>query len=237
MGEKRRKIYPGYGRINFYSDTYAHISINNYCRAKELYNDIIKADYKMCNLDPTIHSTFYNHVIISVVFSAMAIEAFVNDYAASCMGDELFYQNFDHLSIISKLQLIAEFILKRKFDKTKSYYSNVKEIFSARDKFVHSKSQSADDYFNKNNITFPDNFEEYVSHFDAENYLVAEKDELNKEFCLSQTAIKAMRDIAKYFDNIDSNCYAFFRLLGIGEFSKEENDYKTIISDFSIKIH
>ena len=120
MKETRRKIYPGYGRFNCYASTYAGISIDNYCRTKKLYEDILKAEYKWCDLDFDIHHTFFNHLIISVVFCAMAIEAFVNDYAASCMGDKLFYQNFDHLSVISKMQLIAKFILKTEFNKEES---------------------------------------------------------------------------------------------------------------------
>ena len=129
MEINRRDIYPEYGRINCFASTYAEMSIDNYCIAKKLYTDIMKADCKSYMFDFDIHRTFFNHVIVSVVFSAMAIEAFVNDYAVSCMGDKLFYQNFDHLSVISKLQLIAEFILKTEFDKEESYYSNLKLIF------------------------------------------------------------------------------------------------------------
>ena len=234
MEDNRRKIYPGYGRVFCYASTYAKISIDNYCRAKELYNSIVEANYDSLNLDEGIRCKFFDHVIVSVVFSAMAIEAFINDYAASCIGDDLYYQNFDHLSVIGKLQLISSFILKTEFDRTSSCYSYVKEIFSARDKFVHSKSQSAYAFFKKNNLSFFEESEECEYEFDPDDWRIMDKNELNEEFKLCKTAIKAMRNITSYFDGIDSNCYAYFRLLGFGSITEQEEDIKTVIADFSI---
>ena len=50
-----------------------------------------------------------------------------------------------------------------------------------------------------------------------------------------KTAVKAMRDIAYFFDRVDNNCYAKFRLLGIGALNKDEENIKTVIADFAIK--
>ena len=108
-------------------------------------------------------------------------------------------------------------------------------ILSKRDIFFHSKSQSTDDFFEKNNISFSEKFAEDDSELDIDNIFIIEKNDLDNEFHLSKTAVKAMRDIAYFFDRVDNNCYAKFRLLGIGALNKDEENIKTVIADFAIK--
>ena len=93
--------------------------MRNYYWAKKSYDTLDKTDYEnyLYVLDE-----IHKYTISTVVFSAMSIEAFFNNYAASCLGDEEFYDNFDKLSVISKFKLIAKFILKEDIDKTQSYY-------------------------------------------------------------------------------------------------------------------
>ena len=117
-------IYPNSFRINYFANTYCEMAMESYYNAKDLYLQIKKDNY----VGERIHELvgMEKQVISAVVFSAMCIESFFNDYSAACLGDVEFYDNFDKLSTISKFQLIAQFILKKEIDKSKSYYSRLK---------------------------------------------------------------------------------------------------------------
>ena len=66
-----------------------------------------------------------NYIEISV-FSIMCVEAFLNDYIASCILDDNYYKNFDMLNILAKLNLIVQFIFKDDSDKSEKCTSKLK---------------------------------------------------------------------------------------------------------------
>ena len=142
---EKKDIGSEQARVNCMVSQYSDIAVENYRNAVLLYKEMDKVHFKEMMLQEQ-YQIFYQKVVISAVFSAMAIEAFINNYAAACLGDNFFYENFDRLSIIGKLQLISKFLFEKEVDKGKEYYYCLKTTFSLRDKLVHSKSSSLYDF-------------------------------------------------------------------------------------------
>ena len=182
-------------------------------KLKELGYSVIGTDEYYANME--------KNVVITIVFSAMCIESFFNDYAAACLGDSEFYDNFDKLSELSKFELIAKFILKTTIDKEKSYYSNLKFLIKKRNSYVHNKS-----YKYKFDSTL--NYEDLAFFTDEgpEEELILDKKIINQELKDAVISLKAIRDIAIFFDEHDSSAYAMSRTFGTSCFSVE-SEYKS----------
>lgn len=226
-----KAIYPQHLRENFYAGTYCEIAMESYYQAKKLH-DIIKKEHYILS---SVHDIFDmdKKSIITVVFSAMCLEAFINDYAAACLGDPDFYDNFDKLSTISKLQLIAKFIWKDDLDKSQAYYCRLKRLFKERDAIVHSKSHLA-----KYQGLTEDEFKQYVSQkleradnvgYEDDTF---KKEEIDQVIKTALDSLKAVYDIAKLFDAHDSNVYAVSRLIhpkGVYWGETAEKQYKSVV--------
>ena len=233
-----RDIYPNLSRKNYLAGIYAEIAMQSYYNAHNLYEDIKKNNYN-CN-DFYQLSEMEKQVISTVVFSAMCIESFFNNYAASCLGDAEFYDNFDKLSTISKFQLIAKFILKMDIDKSKAYYSRLKQLIRCRDNYVQNKSKlskfqglSEDEYGKIKE------FREYIDEKLMECTLP--KVDIDNTFKEAYNALKAIYDIAFLFDLYDSNIQAVTRLFqpyGIVYGEVLERKFKTVVfKDLGIKVN
>lgn len=233
MGNNRKAIYPLCARSNWMVSNYSDIAVDNYQNAKSLYKEIELANFNAINMEEQYHK-FCHSIVISIVFSAMAIEAFVNNYGAVCLGDDFFYENFDRLSVISKMQLISKFLFHENFDKSKEYYYCLKNTFSERDKFVHSKTISTYDYCNKKGYVLHNDLKECIaSRKELLEDPVLDKDEMLSDLKLAFTAIKAMKNIAEYFDENDSNVYAIISFFHVGDicnvdYSKYHQIYKEL---------
>ena len=216
-------------RIDNLSSNYVDIAMQHYYDAKIMGNHMI---YDCDAVEAfQLQSDFYKHSIISIVFSHMAIEAFLNDYAATYLGDNTFYGNYDNLNTLSKFHFIATFVLQAEFDKSKSYYGLLKDLTKRRNAFVHNKSQEIDlpdsDKDIPNGVEF-----EYPARRDTEY-----KQQLRETF----NALKAIRELAIYFDKNDKGFNAIGRLFWptIVEESieyKKSIEYKVeSLSDLGIK--
>lgn len=185
------------------------------------------------------YSSLVKSIVSTVVFSEMSIESFFNDYAAACLGDSEFYGSFDRLSVLGKFELISKFILNTTVEKGKSYYSHLKALIKQRDEYVHNKSSyssfqgySAQEIEEIHKLHQSDDFEY------AEPLL--EKKEINDYLRTGLNSLKAIRDIANYFDEHDSNAHSIARLFhpsGILYSSPKEIQYKTLVlSQLGIKV-
>lgn len=238
----QRSIYPWVGlrQGGIYSN-YADIAIEHYYFAKQGYNELLRSGTEAYNLCGDIR----NNSIISTVFSAMCIESFLNNYAAACLGDDDFYGNFDKLSPEGKLQLIAMFILKVQIDKGASYYCHLKRLFKDRNMYVHNKSRgySWEEICRIHNVTpMPlDEINDLYEH--PENYELVQNSEeqwkQEKEYIASaQNGIKAMRDIATFFDTHDDTAYAISQLFNpnFNNIALEPtHPFNRVLSDFNIQ--
>ncbi len=207
--ETSKSIYPNIPRLNDYSSLYCEIAMQNYALAKMCFKKIEEGNYDITLSDT--QKEMFKCCIATVVFSAMSVESFFNNYAASCLGDDNFYDNFDSLSLISKFQLISKFILKAQVDKSQSYYSYLVLLNRIRNNYVHNKSVTS---------VISCNTEEELKafqkiwgskEFDWENPTLNEE-AIKTEFLNTQNAIRAIREIAYFFDMNDDSVYAVNRL-------------------------
>lgn len=200
--------YPEFNcRENYLAGVYCEMALEFLYDVYELYDAIKKENYAGYMVEEKREMD--KKVISLIVFSAMTIESFFNNYAASCMGDDEFYENFDRLSTISKFQLIAKFMLKINIDKSKAYYSYLKELIKNRDVFVHNKSKE---------FTFRTYSEsEYEKIIEEEKELEKAgcfddlsniKDETEKDIRIAINALRAVKEIAEVFDKCDNNINA-----------------------------
>ena len=77
-------------------------------------------------------SDVHDKAIISIVFSAMTVEAFINEYGISNFSSSYFKTHLDKLSLISKLVLIPKLANKTELDTTGQVYEEVKWLIEFR---------------------------------------------------------------------------------------------------------
>ena len=220
------------GRVNALYSNYTEIAVNNYYYAKSILKEIKRhreLDFCESNFMKAEHA-----IMITCVFSIMAIESFFNDYAATQLGDKEFYGNYDMLSLISKFQLIAKFILKADIEKDKAYYSNLKRAEKIRNELVHNKSKDFFDWKEKDNEK-PDFKSEEELYQDAAIIRVNIKT-LAKDLDEAKHSIAAIRDIALFFDEADKSCYALTDLFSsfLTYVYKDEPISKELKKEFNI---
>lgn len=79
--------------------------------------------------------------IVAVVFTAMYFEAFIYDYAASCLGDRYSKNHLDKLDFISKWVVIPKLITGKEISKSGQAYEALKRLHKDRNSLVHLKSR------------------------------------------------------------------------------------------------
>lgn len=227
MGD--RSIYPDGGRENVLYSTYCDIAMRSYYNAYLLHEKIKKEKYSGELLEEKY--LLEEQVVVTVVFSAMCIEAFFNDYAAACLGDSEFYDNFDRLSALSKFKLISKFILKTDIDKSKAYYSYLKSLFALRDSYVHSKSKEIS-FKGYSKEEFNELKESLEGQWPSFEIPLLNKDSICSDMRQALNSLKAIREIAKFFDFYDDNAFANAKLFSpsVAFFLKgEEYKYKQYV--------
>ena len=202
----RKRIYPTKSiRTEFNAKRYADIAIDNYFQAKEAKEKIKNMTYR--NMDYSLLESINKNVTICIVFSEMCLESFFNDYAAACLGDNDFYNNFDKLSAENKFALISKFILKTEVDKNKGYYNKLKYLIKIRNRLVHNKSKD----FSKQLKNSP-----VISFEGAKDFDVDQKVEfpfLKDELLKAKNSVMAIFEILDFFDERDSNVKAMKRIM------------------------
>ena len=228
-------FYPEYfSRKNYLCSMYAEIAVENYYHAKDAYDRLKEMDY-YCGETGDEIDKLNKCSAISVVFSAAAIEAFLNDYSAACLGDEEFYDNFDKLSVLSKLQLIAKFIMHTTIDKSKSYYGCLKILERERNELIHSKSVAITGVgYTKSE------YEELQKSFheaDDDSEWEIDISSYSEPFRTAKNGIIAMKDLALFFDRNDKNAHAvicFFSPLSNQIRSEKNHPMVQVLRDFDI---
>ncbi len=83
------------------------------------------------------------HASITVVFSAVAVEAYIYDYAARRLSDKFVQAYMDKLDLVSKWVIIPRFITGKSLPETGKWQALLKGLVKERNSIVHSKSQAA----------------------------------------------------------------------------------------------
>ena len=213
--EYEEGIYPSGMRVNGLYADYATIAMENYFYANEKLGILKSYDYQCAERIEALIQ-IERHVMINVVFAAMCIESFFNDYAAACLGDKEFYDSFDMLSPEGKFKLICSFILKHKIDKSKSYYCRLKELVRARKDLIHNKSKKytlPDDYVYTGKACEALEKAEFNETY-LRQWIQDENKENEKSVGLARNALLTLKEIAELFDSIDPSAVAMARIFG-----------------------
>jgi hypothetical protein len=79
--------------------------------------------------------------MVSVVFSALALEAFINNYAAERFSKNYFENHLDRLNPVSKWLVIPRLATGKQVATDGKVYGDLKRLFKLRDKLVHYKTR------------------------------------------------------------------------------------------------
>lgn len=196
-------------RMGCLAPLYMENAMENYIEAKEIFDKIQKGDEEWPQYT---EENLTKKVSIVVVFCAMAIESFLNDYAAAALNDNNYYKCYDSLSIASKFQLIVQFILRKEFDKGKEPYGLLSKLTTSRNELVHNKSFDYSDILeNPNSIDEKDKIE-YI-------------DILKEDLKSATDAVRAVVKLVNYFETNDmgtSACERMFASFTLCYFENEE---------------
>ena len=114
------------GRENYNPIFYADIAMRNYVRAKEQFDEL---DFSSDGFEENLgFDLLKEYAVSTIIFSTMCIEAFLNDYAAACLGDKEFYDYFDKLNIEGKFALVGKFVLCAEVNKGENYYYRLRKL-------------------------------------------------------------------------------------------------------------
>ncbi len=114
-------------------------------RVKKIENDLKKER-------PEYDSTWFERKIqalenelasaslVVVVFSAMATEAYIYDYAARHLGDTYVKNHLDKLDTLSKWIIIPRLVTGREIFRNENWYGLLTNLIKARNSVVHYKS-------------------------------------------------------------------------------------------------
>ena len=227
-------IYPHDIRSNCLAGNYCELAMDHYYDALMLFEKIKEQKYHAS----TIMDCFdlQEQIIVTTVFAGMCLESFFNDYASACLGDEEFYSNFDKLDVKSKFILIAKFILNAEVDKSQSYYSHLTSLIKRRNSFVHNKSYKVEINGCSGIIHGENDDVDYDKRYLSKEEITAIKDELT----YGLNALKAIRDIAYYFDEHDTNALALVRLMrpyGMFDSEIQKKQRELVLSRLDIKVN
>ncbi|HHC7102354.1 TPA: hypothetical protein ACN341_004464 [Vibrio parahaemolyticus] len=119
----------------------------------QTYRDIAEVEYTNCMLvqalpevndEEEMHrrsSQTTKHAIQTIVFSAMCVEAAINDYAGTHLGDKYFETHLSSLDVVSKWVVIPKLVCGNELDKSSAAFGSLKALIRTRNQLVHSKSR------------------------------------------------------------------------------------------------
>ncbi len=104
--------------------------------------------------------------LIIIVFSAMAVEAYIYDYAARHLGDVFVKDYLDKLDTLSKWIIVPKLITGRELPRQQKWFELLKKLIKARNSIIHHKSFDTS--------TFSTDMQKYIKKQDANSGLLDE---------------------------------------------------------------
>ena len=204
-------------RKNYLVLTFSEIALEQFQLLIENYHELEKYD-KMCGEVVDLKNEIRNNYVITITFAAMSLEAFLNDYAAQNLGDDFYYDNFENLRPFAKLQLISRTIFNTTVESGGKIQNYINILFRERNKLVHCKSE---EFIGMNEEEYKEYKQFFQTHEDAKEWLLAENERvhIDEEKDLLDNAISALRalkEVARYIDEKDNSAYASIGLLCSG---------------------
>ena len=216
MNNSYRKSF---SRENVMYGDYGHILLEHLSDSYDYLEKLKKLDRKTNSYDEfsNIKNRIELNYIEIIVFSIMCVEAFLNDYIASCILDENYYNNFDMLNVLSKFNLIVQFIFRDDSDKSEKCASMLKGLNKKRNNLVHSKSNDAS-HVAYHSLEESEEMESKINLDDyLDNIITEDLKSCYSLFNESKQAIITVVELAKYFDSQDIDSHALFRIFSFSK--------------------
>lgn len=201
-------------RENVMCGVYGRILLEHLSDSYDYLEELKKLDKKTNSYDEfsDIKNKIELNYVEIIVFSIMCVEAFLNDYIASCILDDNYYNNFDMLNVMAKFNLIVQFIFKDDSDQSEICVSMLKGLNKKRNNLVHSKSNDGT-YRGYHSLEELEEIESKMNfedcYYDTINQYIKSCYQL---FDDSKKAIMTVVELAKYFDSQDIDLHAFFTI-------------------------
>lgn len=151
-------------RSNALSGTYFNIAESEYCECLRISN--IDTDDLNNEDKSNLEIKSKQAKIKAIVFSAMCVEAAINNYAGAQLGDNYYEKHLASLDVVSKWVVIPRLICGNSLDKSGPAFASLKKLIVARNNLIHNKSYEMDvsdpiEFLNKLDkraLAFEDNF-------------------------------------------------------------------------------
>jgi hypothetical protein len=142
---------------------------------------------------------------ITIVFSAMALEAFIYDYAISSKAISKSFMDvyLDKLTPQAKYLIIPKLVTGKQFPEQSKAFSMLKKLFSTRNTLIHSKSSPEPLLIIRTERSNDDDQEENEEQFYEMNgkEIAVQAAHLNYSVCMS--ALEVIQLVMQELDNID----------------------------------
>ena len=106
------------------------------CNSISMGDDGIQFRYEL-------YAKMYGYSVQALIFSALAVEAFANDFLMSNLGKKEF-EMLDKLEIKGKILIGTKLVTQKEFPVDKDAYSKLHKLIVMRNKLVHAKSADID---------------------------------------------------------------------------------------------
>ncbi len=124
--------------------TFYAIAFDHYRRVHHLVKERAKVEV---NTDrdvdrvTAINAAIQRSSMVTVIFSALTLEAFINQYAIEAISRNYFDEHLDKLSTPSKWFVIPQLTARRQMDRNGHSYGQLKGLFKLRHRLVHYKAR------------------------------------------------------------------------------------------------
>ena len=139
-----------------------------------------------------------NHCLIAIVFAALAVEAYMYDYAARNLGEQFVASHLDRLDVVSKWVIIPRLVTGKGFPKGERAYRLLGQLVAHRNSIVHSKSAPL--------IVWDEKLSEPIVGRRAERSLEFSRSLIQK----AREAIQALDELALAMESLDPNKFTSF---------------------------
>lgn len=137
-------------KVSFYSD-YAKIALENFTTIEGLLGKRKVIDDKFektrhvtedeDSIFGELNSEIDKRTRVVIIFCALAVEAFINDYAIDHLSRSYFDNHLDKLDLLSKWVLIPRIVTGSQLEKGNKPIQDLDWLIKHRNKLVHFKSQ------------------------------------------------------------------------------------------------
>jgi hypothetical protein len=134
------------------------------------------------------------HVNITIVFSALALEAYIYDYGARNTSDSFVKKYLDKLDVVSKWVIVPQLVTGKEFPTHTEAFELLRNLIRKRNAIVHYKSSSA--------LVWDQQKEEYVPRQPKPANRIQD----------AREAVEAIDKLAEIMDALDPDESAYLQL-------------------------